>query len=536
MLFNSFNFILIFLPLMLLGWYGLLRLKLSKLARLLLIAGSCVFYSFFDVKFTAILLGQCLVNWGISLVMKKGEGARCATPADTGSPDAGAAPRSCKILQALGVLFNLGVLFVFKYYDFFMGDVLGLSQYDAIRFLLPVGISFYTFSQIAYLIDRGRGDAEHESLLDYAAFVTYFPKLIEGPICYHHEIIPQLKAAEDKPFDREKFTNGVVLFILGMGKKVLLADTLSFAVNYGFEQTYYLDTISVIFVMLAYAFQLYFDFSGYCDMATGISAMFGIDLPLNFNSPYKAASSKELWQRWHMTLTRFFIRYVYIPLGGSRRGHYRTLINVLIVFLLSGLWHGAGWTYLVWGAMQGLFVIWDDVRPAALDKWLTGTERGKKAKAAGAVESRQSANTGSAPAPRFARLRGQICTFLGFVLSLVFFRSEDLPHAFGMLRRFVFPTWPGWLYRTAAKLDISELYVLKTAIKLKFPTLVDPMFAVFFALLLVICWLVLRGPNAYEIAMKQAPSRKRSVLFLTIVFVWAFLSMSQVTTFIYFQY
>ena len=192
-------------------------------------------------------------------------------------------------------------------------------------------------------------------------YTVYFPKLIQGPIAFHKEMIDQFTDKSLRKYDPEKMAKGIMSFIIGLSKKVLLADTLSKMVVYGFHYTYYLDTITVIVVMLAYTFQIYLDFSGYCDMANGVSLMLGFKLPVNFNSPYKAATAKELWQRWHMTLSRFFIKYVYIPLGGSRKGKIRTIINVLVVFILSGLWHGAGWTYICWGLMQGLLVVWDNL-------------------------------------------------------------------------------------------------------------------------------------------------------------------------------
>ena len=431
--FNSFTFILVFLPVLMIGWHALNRLQKYTVADVVLIIMSLYFYYTFGVNFLIILSVSIGVNYALSAVLKKID-SRNTTDSNIHK----------KLIKIIGVLFNLGLLFYFKYLGFFADNlnVVFKTGLTVDKIIMPIGISFFTFGQISYIVDRANGEAPHYSFVEYTLYTAYFPKLIQGPIAFHKEMIDQFRDKSLRTYDSVKFSAGIISFVLGLSKKVILADVLSKIVNYGFEQTYYLDTLTVIAVMLAYTFQIYFDFSGYCDMANGISLMLGYRLPTNFNSPYKAASAKELWQRWHMTLSRFFIKYVYIPLGGSRKGRYRTIANVLIVFILSGLWHGAGWTYVCWGLMQGLLVVWDDLGIVSTEK-------------EGKFLFRKE------PLLVIPKALGRAMTFIAFVASLIFFRSESVEKALAMFRRLFFFTWPGFLTRTAANLDIAENYVFR---------------------------------------------------------------------------
>jgi alginate O-acetyltransferase complex protein AlgI len=314
-------------------------------------------------------------------------------------------------------------------------------------------------------------------------------------------------------------------FIIGLGKKVILADKLALSVNYGFHYTYYMDTITGILVMLAYTFQIYLDFSGYCDMASGVSMMLGYRLPVNFNSPYKASSCKELWQRWHMTLSRFFIKYVYIPLGGSRKGKARTMLNVLIVFILSGLWHGAGWTYIAWGLMQGLLVVWDDLGIIGIRE--NGREEG--------VRPRRYLFR-KEPFLMIPRALGNALTFLMFVISLVFFRSQDMTYALQMFKQFFFFTYPGFLYRTASQIDIAEIYLPKQVMTmLGVPNGENIVYVACFLLLIAVSGFIMTRKNTQEI-VENTRFDTKTAIGLAIVFLWSFISLSNVSTFIYFQY
>ena len=346
MLFNSYIFIFIFLPLTLIGWYFLNGRGFYQTATCFLAAMSLWFYGYFNPRYLGIILASILGNYLLSFLL---------TFSKTRLSD--------RIFLLVGLAFNLGFLFYFKYYDFFFENINAVFHTNvAMRnILLPLGISFFTFQQVSFIVDRCQHKAEHYPFIDYVTFVTFFPQLVAGPIVLYKEMMPQFADKSLRRFNQENFAKGIALFTLGLSKKVLLADVLALPVNYGFTNTAFLDSPSTLLVILAYTFEIYFDFSGYSDMAIGLGLLFNIRLPVNFNSPYKACTVKELWQRWHITLSRFFIQYVYIPLGGSRKGKVRTLINTFLVFFLSGLWHGANWTYVAWGSMQGLLVVFDNL-------------------------------------------------------------------------------------------------------------------------------------------------------------------------------
>lgn len=263
-----------------------------------------------------------------------------------------------KLVFGLALAVNIGSLFFFKYFDFFISNVNAIFKTDIpfLRIALPLGISFFTFQQLSYIIDSYKCDnnIKKYNFIDYALFVTYFPKLLSGPIVTHDEMIPQLGDESRKKFNSDNFAKGLYAFALGLGMKVIIADSFSLLVNQAFTDVSNLGTVNAILVMLAYTFQIYFDFSGYSDMAIGIGKMMNIDIAINFNSPYKAIGIIDFWKRWHITLTRFFTKYIYIPLGGNRKGNVRTYVNIMIVFLVSGIWHGSNWTFIVWGLLHGV--------------------------------------------------------------------------------------------------------------------------------------------------------------------------------------
>jgi alginate O-acetyltransferase complex protein AlgI len=503
--FNSFTFILIFLPILLFGWNVLNKYEKYRWADLFLLFMSLYFYQTFGMDFMLVLGASAMCNYLLSAVIDINK-------------------KSANIVKVIGVLFNLGLLFYFKYLGFFLDNVSALTgaTITTKEIIMPIGISFFTFGQISFIVDRANGKTENYSLLRYLMYSFYFPKLIQGPIAFHKEMIDQFDDTSLRRYDADKMARGLMSFIIGLSKKVLLADNLAKAVNYGFHYTYYLDTLTVIFVMLAYAFEIYLDFSGYCDMANGVSLMLGFELPMNFNSPYKAASSKELWQRWHMTLSRFFIKYVYIPLGGSRKGKLRTMINVLIVFVLSGLWHGAGWTYVCWGLMQGLLVVWDNLG-------ITGVKETE-----GSKKNRYLLR--EKPLIEVPRPIGNAITFIMFVISLVFFGSQNLEYAFEMFRRFTFWTYPGFLYKTAENLKISENYIFRQLFtQLGRDNMNNIVYLVTFVILLVISAIVMTRKNTVEI-VKETRFDKKTIAGLTVLFIWSFISLSNVSTFIYFQF
>lgn len=340
MLFNSYIFILAFLPLTLAVYFLLGRLpEKYSYNKIFLVLASFVFYGYNHPGYVPIIVGSILINYLLSQQMLNSNRKALRLT-----------------LLLIGIFGNLGVLFLFKYHDFFAENLnrafslkLALNHW-----VLPLGISFFTFQQLSYVIDSYTHKVPKYQFLDYALFVTFFPQLIAGPIVLHSEIVPQFADPKNRHFQSESFAPGLFAFARGLFKKVIVADTFAVAVNAGFASAHSLNTPEAWFVALGYTLQLYFDFSGYCDMATGIGLMFNIRIPMNFNSPYKSLNIREFWQRWHITLSRFLTNYIYFPLGGSRKGLPRTCLNLLVVFLISGLWHGAGWLFLLWGLMHGI--------------------------------------------------------------------------------------------------------------------------------------------------------------------------------------
>ncbi|MBD5520621.1 MAG: MBOAT family protein [Lachnospiraceae bacterium] len=502
MLFNSFIFIFIFLPITLIGWYILNKYKHSELAKTFLAGMSLWFYGYFNFYYLAIIIVSIIINYLLSFAL-------------TFAEDKTWEKNASRAGLLTGISFNLGLLFYFKYYDFFIENINYAfhTNFNLKHILLPLGISFFTFQQLSFIIDRCLGRAEHYSFINYVTFVTFFPQLIAGPIVLYKEIIPQFENADNRKFNAANFSEGIVLFVLGLGKKVLIADVFGLVVNYGFAQTYSLDTVSTILVILSYTFEIYFDFSGYSDMAMGLGRMFNIIIPVNFNSPYRACSVKELWQRWHITLSRFFITYVYIPLGGSKKGKLRTIINTIIIFFLSGLWHGAAWTYIAWGTMQGLLVAWDNLGIVGI--------KGKEEK----IPSKF----------HIPAWLGWFLTFSFFNLSLFFFRSESMAGAVQMFKNLFAFNYTGKMFEVAAAMDISEFYVVREALSIAAPDVVKYAYLLLLIVYLAVSFFLIFRKNALEIATdgKFGPVKCWAV---SIIFVWCVISLSQVSTFLYFNF
>lgn len=337
--FNSYLFILVFLPLTVSGYYIIKRISGSVFAeRMYLILVSVFFYCFGGILHAALFMAVVLYNFLCFRFMSRMQ--------DSGWK---------KGILFIGISGNLLWLFYYKYYNFFVGNLNGLLGTDLpIRdMIMPIGISFITFQMIAFLVDGYRGEIKQVKISEYFVFATFFPKLTVGPITKYNTFIERCKAQEVW----ENLAGGSFLFIMGLGKKVILADTFEKAVSFAFADLGSMGTCNMLLVSFMYTLQIYFDFSGYSDMAIGVGRMFGYELPINFNSPYKAADIAQFWERWHMSLTNFFTRYLYIPMGGSRKGSLRTYRNIMIVFLCSGLWHGADWSFVLWGALHGTAMV-----------------------------------------------------------------------------------------------------------------------------------------------------------------------------------
>lgn len=350
MLFNSYIFIFVFLPITLIGFHLLCRYQQHSAAVSWLTGASLFFYGWWNPIYLMLILGSIAFNYTVGLILDR---------------------TSSKTVLTLGASANLALIGYFKYANFFIENInttLG-TQIHLERIILPLAISFFTFQQIAYLVDAYKGKIGRYGLINYCLFVTFFPQLIAGPIVHHKEMLTQLSKDALSHLKSRNLAIGLSIFFIGLFKKVVLADTISAHATPVFdaaEQGTMLTFFEAWGGALAYTFQLYFDFSGYSDMALGIARMFGVKLPLNFFSPYKARSIIEFWRCWHITLSRFLRDYLYFPLGGSRKGPSRRYINLLLVMTIGGLWHGSGWTFILWGALHGIYLcvnhLWIDAK------------------------------------------------------------------------------------------------------------------------------------------------------------------------------
>lgn len=355
MLFSSWVFIAGFLPVTWLVFYYLRQKAGAEISFLWLVATSLFFYGWLKAEYVLIILVSMCFNFAIGTMLprrRRGKGA----------------------LLTLGVAVNLAALVYFKYTGLFFETLNAMGgSYNVPHIVLPLAISFFTFQQIAYLVDAARGETKEYNFRHYCLFVTFFPQLIAGPIVHHRELLPQF--LKNKEIDPRMIAMGLTVFVIGLFKKVAIADNMGgiadpvfTAASLGTHLTFFEAWTGV----LAYTMQIYFDFSGYSDMAVGLAALFGIHLELNFFSPYKSASIVEFWRRWHITLSRFLKDYLYIPLGGNRRGGLRRYFNLMATMLLGGLWHGASWTFAIWGGLHGIFLVlnhaWQKLSPRRLPK------------------------------------------------------------------------------------------------------------------------------------------------------------------------
>jgi D-alanyl-lipoteichoic acid acyltransferase DltB (MBOAT superfamily) len=371
---------------------------------------------------------------------------------------------------------------------------------------VPLGISFFTFSQIAVLMEAYRGNLKEMKAADYGVYITFFPKLIQGPIALPEEFLTGLSRSCKQKLQWDMVYRGSVLFVLGMAKKVILADTLGGAVDYGYAGLSSLHSLDAVIVMLSYTLQIYFDFSGYCDMAMGISEILGFSLPLNFNAPYQAENIIDFWKGWHITLTRFFTKYLYIPLGGNRKGEGRMYLNTLIVFFISGIWHGAGLQFIVWGLMHGvLYVITRRLQKGKEEKKSTGIKK--------AVST--------------------FLTFLYVNLAWVFFRASSVKEALTLLGTILRFQWVRADYSLADYFNRDEFWYVIKVLHIdgwQYAHYILMVLMLAFALILVFA-----GKPAAVLAEKVKPRVLTSVL-LAVLFVWCVLSFSQVSSFIYFNF
>jgi D-alanyl-lipoteichoic acid acyltransferase DltB (MBOAT superfamily) len=472
MLFNSYEYLLWFLPAALVVFFALGRWPLAAQAWLTL--ASLFFYGWWNPWHLPLILGSIAFNFAIAAALRRGAGGG---------------------VLALGVAANLGLLGVYKYADFFLANAAWLAGEPPrlLHLALPLGISFFTFTQIAYLVDVHRRKAQEPHFVNYALFVTFFPHLLAGPIIHHSEMMPQFAQTTNKRPQWDNLAAGLFLLTIGLVKKVLLADTFAPIADAGFAAPATLAAPAAWVAVLAYTMQIYFDFSGYTDMALGAARMFNIKLPINFDSPYRATDIREFWHRWHITLSRFLREYLYIPLGGNRHGDARTAANVLATFLLGGLWHGAAWTFVLWGLLHGVAM----------------------------VVCRAWQRLGRPLPPLLA----WAATFLFVAVSWVFFRATSLDNALAMLQAMAgangaagAPT-AAWLAQTAAKL--GELLALPPAWALALP-----------ATGLIVVWL---RANSNALVARFHPTLASGTL-CAVALPLCVLQLARVTPFLYFNF
>ncbi|GIX40879.1 MAG: peptidoglycan O-acetyltransferase [Leptospiraceae bacterium] len=338
MLFNSFEFIFLFVPIVFFIYFLLAKFN-RKASRIWLVICSLFFYSYWKLEYLPLIVISIIINFTIGYFISQ--------------------EKNKKILLMSGILFNLFLLGYYKYYDFIIENLnLFLEKkLPLLHLVLPLGISFFTFQQIAYLVDSYKGETKEYDFFDYALFVSFFPQLIAGPIVHHKEMMPQFESKENLKINYKNIAIGLFLFSIGLYKKVILADNLGIIADTGFNNPENIALFDAWLASLAFTFQIYFDFSGYSDMAVGLGRLFNIHIVWNFDSPFKTNNIQDLWRKWHITLSRFLRDYIYIPLGGSRVSKLRSYFNLFITFVIGGIWHGAGWTYIIWGALTGIGII-----------------------------------------------------------------------------------------------------------------------------------------------------------------------------------
>ncbi|WP_374639314.1 MBOAT family protein [Hydrogenophaga sp.] len=409
MLFNSAIYLFAFLPLTVVVYFWLCRARWITAAQGWLVLASLFFYSYWKQEYLPLLLGSLLVNFLIGNELSKGRMARSNMPR--------------RALLIAGIVGNLLLLGYFKYANFLADNLNAMTGWglDWPKVVLPLAISFFTFQQIAYLVDSYRGHTREYDFLRYALFITFFPQLIAGPIVHHHEVMPQFAQRRNWVLRYRNVLTGLCIFAVGLFKKVVIADTFAPWADRGFDGDQALDFFEAWVTSLSYTFQLYFDFSGYCDMAMGAALMFNVRLPLNFDSPYKSLDIQEFWRRWHITLGRFLRDYIYIPLGGNRGPEWQTYANLFITFVIGGLWHGASWMFVIWGALHGAALV---------------IHRAWKAMGG-----------------RLPKSLAWLVTFLFVNVAWVFFRANSLEDAMRVLRGMV--DLPGTLALTTADIPTA---------------------------------------------------------------------------------
>jgi len=482
MLFNSIEFLFLFFPVCVLG-YWVVRRGHVQAGVAWLTGCSLFFYAWWNPRYLPLILGSAAVNYLLGRALARGR----------------VAPRRSKVLLAAGLTFNLGLLCAFKYTDFLVQNanaVLGTST-PLPGIVLPLAISFFTFQQISFLVDSWHGQAEEHGFLTYLLFVVFFPQLIAGPIVHHRQMMPQFDSPENGRIDYDNLARGLFLLAIGLFKKVVIADRFAVLANAGYADPASLTGLEAWMASLSYSLQLYFDFSAYCDMGMGAALFFNITLPVNFRSPYKATDIQDFWRRWHITLSEFLRDYLYVPLGGNRGSQAATQRNVMITFLLGGIWHGAGWQFLVWGALHGAALV-------VLRAWRS-------------------------LGVRLPRVVAWVLTF-GFVnAAWVYFRADTITDANRMLGAMFGAN--GWV--VSAPIVRGLPWIDASALPAALPTLAIARSDVLYVVAGLVLCLVAR--NSIELEKRLVFSTAR-LTAVTALLVWAIVNVNRVSEFIYFNF
>ena len=477
MVFSSYIFLFLFLPIVLITYYCLSYLGKDIYQKLFLIAASLFFYGYYNLSYLLLMVSTILVNYIVALQIQKSRDVRS------------------KLFLTFGILFNVALIAYFKYYDFFISNINAVFGSDLVlkHIILPLGISFFTFQQLSFLVSIYKREEKVEKFMDYCLFVSFFPQLVAGPIVLYSEMIPQFKDEKRRHFNSDNFAAGIYVFSMGLFKKAVIADTMAFFVDNGFGMSGYGLGLSASWVItLCYTLQIYFDFSGYSDMAVGLGKLFNIDIPFNFLSPYRSESISEFWRRWHITLGRALSTYIYKPLGGNRKGLARTCINLLLTFLVSGIWHGAAWTFVLWGALHGAFSVAERLA-------------GKKLNAI----------------PKGIRI---FITLMIVNALWVLFRAESFSQAMDIYR--------GML--SFGNIALYQLnYVVGEAAYINFPTSIDC--AYIFGMLAFLFIVVFKCDNSADY-LKRFDASGKTLATAALLFSVAILCLSRESVFIYFNF
>lgn len=483
MQFNSYIFILLYLPAIVIGYFLFNKISI-QFGKMWLLIGNVVFYLYGGGVNAAVIL--CL-SIAINIIM-----AQIMVRYD----------RYRRALLTIALVGNVVLLLYYKYVNFFISNwnrIFG-TEHGFLNLILPMGISFFTFQQIAYLVQIYRGTEMKISVPDYLAYILFFPKLVMGPLMEPEDFVSQLNDSQKKKVNWDNIACGIKIFSFGLFKKMVLADTFASAVVWGYGDIEAATSMEWLLIMLFYTFEIYFDFSGYSDMATGVSLMLNIHLPINFDSPYMALSIRDFWKRWHISLTTFLTKYIYIPLGGSKKGKVRMCVNTMIVFLVSGIWHGANWTFILWGMLHGLLSVADRI-----------FERAQK---------------------KLMEVVRWVCTFLAVNVLWLLFRSDSISQ------------WKSILYRILAFQDLSvsdellsvfclpEMGFVKNIFHMNIlETKVRGLWMLLFTFFSMALCLIPKN-NYRKLKYNNAPC----MLAAAVAFIWAFLCLGGESVFVYFNF